>query len=43
MIGGDAEGIGRGTCFPMMPIQAIDGVVMVGNGGQQSKWFGGRC
>ena len=25
-------GSGRGTCLPMIPMQAIDGVVMVSNG-----------
>ena len=29
------EGSGGGTCLPMMPMQAIDGVVMVGTGDEQ--------
>ena len=43
LVDGDkAEESWRGTCLPMMPIQAIDGVVMVGIGriDKMSKWFG---
>lgn len=29
---GEMKGSGRGTCLPIMPMQAIDGVVMVATG-----------
>ena len=34
-------GFGRVTCLPIMPIQAIDGVVMVSTGEEeeQVRWF----
>ena len=30
-------GFGRVTCLPIMPIQAIDGVVMVGTGEEEEQ------
>ena len=32
----------RRTCLPIMPMQAIDGVVMVGTGGEEGQ-VGWRC
>ena len=31
----EVEGSGRGTCLPIMPMQAIDGVVMLGTKEQE--------
>lgn len=42
MVNDEAEEVGRYTCFPMMPIQAIDEVVMVDTGEQQTQ-MGWRC